>query len=91
MSLNTFFPAAEILIHTLYIDHPIIKHHKAVDTAENIYDAIKDCIEPEQLEGGSYVGPYHHAKENVPHLINIKLGKADTDTHSDHDYLHRDV
>ena len=39
VSLSTFFLAAEILIQTLYIDHPIIKHHKAEDTAENIYDA----------------------------------------------------
>ena len=46
-------------------------------------------MKPEQVEGGSYDGPYHHAKEDVPHHINRILGISDDDTHSDHEYLHR--
>ena len=59
--LTTIFPDAEQLIQTLYIDHPLIKHHKVQDTAENIHDALKDYITPDQFHGGSYDGPYLHA------------------------------
>ena len=83
------FPNANELIQNIYIDQPIIKHHKAQDTAENIHSAIKPFIKHEQVEGGSYNGPYHHAKEDVPLLLNRIIGIPDEDTHSDHDYLHR--
>ena len=86
--VTSIFPEAEELIQTVYIDHPIIRHHKAEDTAQNIHDAIEPYVKPEQVEGGSYDGPYHHAKEDVPHHINRILGISDDDTHSDHDYLH---
>ena len=46
-------------------------------------------MKSEQVEGGSYDGPYHHAKEDVPTHINRILGKSDDVTHSDHDYLHK--
>ena len=45
--VTTVFPEAEDLIQTLFIDHPLIKHHKAEDTAENIYDVIEDFVKPE--------------------------------------------
>ena len=76
-------------LYKIYIDHPIIKHHKAQDTSANIHSAIKPFIKPEQVGGGSYDGPYHHAKEDVPLLLNRIMGIPDEDTHSDHDYLHR--
>ena len=31
--VTSIFPEAEELIQTIYIDHPIIRHHKAEDTA----------------------------------------------------------
>ena len=36
MCLTTVFPEAEDLIQTVYIDHPLVRHHKAEDIAENI-------------------------------------------------------
>ena len=87
--LTTIIPEAEELIQTLYIDHPVSKHHTAKDTAENIHSAINPFIKSEQVEGGSYDGPYHHAKEDVPHHLNKIMGIANEDTQSDHDYLHR--
>jgi hypothetical protein len=87
--LTTIFPEADELIQALYIDHPIVKHHAAKDTAENIFEAVKDYIAPDQYEGGAYDGPYHHAKKDVPHHLNSMFGVPDEDVHSDHDYLHR--
>ena len=87
--LTTTIPEAEELIPTLYIGHPVSKHHTAKDTAENIHSAINPFIKSEQVEGGSYDGPYHHAKEDVPHHLNKIMGIANEDTQSDHDYLHR--
>lgn len=74
--LTTIIPEAEELIQTLYIGHPVSKHHTAKDTAENIHSAINPFIKSEQVE-------------DVPHHLNKIMGIANEDTQSDHDYLHR--
>ena len=39
--LTTVFPSANQLIQTLYIDHPLIRHHKAIYIADNILIYVK--------------------------------------------------
>ena len=76
--VSSIFPEADELIQTVYIDHLIIRHYKAEDTAQNIHDAIEPYVIPEEVEGGSCDGPYH---------IDKILGISDDDTHSAHYYL----
>ena len=37
IALTSFFPEAEDLIQTLYICHPLVRHHTGKDVAENIF------------------------------------------------------
>ena len=87
--LTTLLPGAKELIQTLYIDHPLIRHHKTADVAENIVKSVKPFISENQYEGGSYDGAYFHANKDVPQHINEAFHVDDEDVHSDHDQMHR--
>ena len=84
------FPAVKDLIQTLYLDHPLIKHHKTDDVAMNIVTSVKPYIWSEkQYEGGTYDGGYFHTKKNVSHFVNEAMHVDNEDVHSDHDQMHR--
>ena len=89
MCLTTVFPEAEDLIQTVYIDHPLVRHHKAEDIAENIVTSVKEFISNDSYAGGSYDGAYFHGHKNVPHFINKAFNVEDNDVHNDHDAMHR--
>ena len=87
--LTTVFPGAEDLIQTVFIDHPLIRHHKTQDVAENIVTFVKKFLTNESYAGGSYDGAYFHAKKDVPQHINEAFNVDDSDVHNDHDAMHR--
>ena len=87
--LTTVFPEAKDLIQTIYIDHPLIRHHKTEDVAENIVKSVKDFISDESYAGGSYDGAYFHAKKDIPQHVNEAFHVEDEKVHNDHDAMHR--
>ena len=88
MFLTTVFPEAEDL-KTVYIDHPLVRHHKAEEIAENIVTSVKEFISNDSYAGGSYDGAYFHGHKNVPHFINKAFNVEDNGVHNDHDAMHR--
>ena len=87
--LTTVFPEAKDFIQTLYIDHPLIKHHKIKDVAENIVTSVKEYISEDSYAGGSYDGAYFHANKDVSKHVNEAFNVNDEAVHSDHDAMHR--
>ena len=87
--LTTVFPEAKDFIQTLYIDHPLIKHHKTKDVAENIVTSVKEYISEDSYAGGSYDGAYFHANKDVSKHVNEAFNVNDEAVHSDHDAMHR--
>ena len=87
--LTTVFPGAKQFIQTIYCDHPLIKHHKTKDVADNLVKPAKEYIKDEQYEGTSLDGAYFHASKDVPQHVNEAFNCEDNDAHSDHDFMHR--
>ena len=87
--ITSVFPDAKDLIQTIYIDHPLIKHHTAKDVAVNIVTSVKEYIPDESYVGGSYDGAYFHAKKDVAQHVNEAFNVKDEYVHSDHDAMHR--
>ena len=83
--LTTVFPEASDLIQSVYIDHPLIKHHKTEDVAENIFSSVKNFISEPSYIGGSYHGAYFHAKKDVPKFLNEAFNVDDLEVHNDHE------
>ena len=71
IALTTFFPDANDLIQTLYVSHPIVKHHKGQDVADHIHTNLEEYISEEQYQGGSYDGAYFH--QSVPKYMAEKF------------------
>ena len=67
--MNTVFPEAAEFIQTVYIEHPLIKHHKTEDVAEHIFSSVQDFISASSYVGGEYHA-YFHAKKGVPKFKN---------------------
>ena len=87
IALTTFFPDAEELIQTLYISHPLVKHHKGEDIAEHLYENLVNLLSSDQYQGGSYDGAYFH--QSVPKYLGEKFDVKDEDVQNDHDWLHK--
>ena len=77
------------MIQTLYIDHPLIRHHKTENVAENIVSTVKNIVSEESYVGGSYDGAYFHARKDVGMFINEAFNVKDSEVHNDFDPLHR--
>ena len=87
IALTTFFPDAEELIQTLYISHPLVKHHTGEDIAEHLYSNLIQFLSADQYQGGSYDGAYFH--QSVPKYLGEKFGVEDEHIQNDHDWLHK--
>ena len=87
IALTTFFPDAEELIQTLYISHPVVKHHTGEDIAEHLYSNLIQFLSADQYQGGSYDGAYFH--QSVPKYLGEKYGVEDEHIQNDHDWLHK--
>ena len=83
------FPEADDFILTVYVSHPLMRHHNTEDVAQNVVRSVKEYISDASNAGCSLDGDYFHAKKNVPHHINDAFNVEDNEVHSDHDPLHR--
>ena len=87
IALTKFFPEADDLIQTLYVTHPIVKHHSGQDVADHLHTNLEEYLSQEQYQGGSYDGAYFH--QSVPKYMGEKYNVDESDVKNDHDFLHK--
>ena len=80
-------PDSPNLINSIFIGHPVVKHHAGVDVTASIKDELEKIeIKSSQIEGGSFDGAYFH--QSVPDHMKATM---DISEHfvATHDPLHK--
>ena len=85
-TVKTCVPDSPNLINSVFLGHPVVKHHAGVDVTASIEEELKEFgIKSSQLEGASFDGAYFH--QSVPEHLKASMDISEQFV-ATHDPLH---